>query len=91
MHAWERVISTRFFTIEATKKFHRPRGYVKKGISVLFVSFQGFASKLAKRHYKHTLKSRVWSAWRSVIESKWKQRVEKACQVNCLISHTVLK
>lgn len=45
------------------------------------VSSQGFASKLAGRHYKHALKSRAWSAWRSVIESKWKQRVEKACQV----------
>lgn len=41
---------------------------------------ESFASKLARRHYKHALKSRAWSAWRSVIESKWKQRVEKACQ-----------
>ncbi|KAL9985881.1 hypothetical protein ACROYT_G008332 [Oculina patagonica] len=41
---------------------------------------EGFSSKLARRHYKNTVKSRAWSAWRSVIESKWKQRVEKACQ-----------
>jgi len=41
---------------------------------------EGFASKLARKHYKHALKLRAWSAWRSVIESKWKQRVEKACQ-----------
>ncbi|XP_073240879.1 centrosomal protein POC5-like isoform X1 [Porites lutea] len=41
---------------------------------------EGFASKLARRHYNHTLQSLAWTAWRSVIESKWKQRVEKACQ-----------
>ncbi|XP_020619482.1 centrosomal protein POC5-like isoform X2 [Orbicella faveolata] len=41
---------------------------------------EGFASKLARKHYKHALKFRAWNAWRSVIESKWKQRVEKACQ-----------
>jgi len=41
---------------------------------------EGFASKLARKHYKHALKLRAWNAWRSVIESKWKQRVEKACQ-----------
>ncbi|XP_074612955.1 centrosomal protein POC5-like isoform X2 [Acropora palmata] len=41
---------------------------------------ESFASKLARRHYNHVLQSRAWSAWRSVIESRWKQRVEKACQ-----------
>lgn len=41
---------------------------------------EGFASKLARRHYNHMLQYRAWSAWRSVIESRWKQRVEKACQ-----------
>ena len=51
-------------------------------VIVLHVSSQGFASKLARKHYKHALKLRAWNAWRSVIESKWKQRVEKACQVN---------
>ena len=49
---------------------------------LLWLPLQGFASKLARRHYNHTLQSRAWSAWRSVIESKWKQRVEKACQVS---------
>ena len=52
---------------------------------VLHVCLQGFASKLARKHYKHALKLRAWNAWRSVIESKWKQRVEKACQVNFLV------
>lgn len=47
----------------------------------LDVCLQGFASKLARKHYKHALKLSAWNAWRSVIESKWKQRVEKACQV----------
>ena len=51
-------------------------------IIVLHVCLYGFSSKLARKHYKHALKSRAWNSWRSVIESKWKQRVEKACQVN---------
>ena len=49
---------------------------------LLWLPLQGFASKLARRHYNHTLQSLAWTAWRSVIESKWKQRVEKACQVS---------
>ena len=54
-------------------------------IIVLYVCLQGFASKLARKHHKHALKLRTWNAWRSIIESKWKQRVEKACQVDSLV------
>ena len=53
---------------------------------LLGLPLQGFASKLARRHYNHTLQSRAWTAWRSVIESKWKQRVEKACQVGSCVT-----
>ncbi|XP_041460149.1 LOW QUALITY PROTEIN: centrosomal protein POC5-like [Lytechinus variegatus] len=41
---------------------------------------QVFTMKLAKRHHEKHLKSKVWSAWHSIIVAKWRQRVEKACQ-----------
>ena len=41
---------------------------------------QEFASKLAYRHYERSLQLKCWEAWHSVVESRWKQRVEKACQ-----------
>ncbi|XP_030842635.1 centrosomal protein POC5 isoform X1 [Strongylocentrotus purpuratus] len=41
---------------------------------------QVFTAKLAKRHHERHLKSKVWSAWHSIIVAKWRQRVEKACQ-----------
>ena len=41
-------------------------------------------SKIALKHYKHRLLSKVWLAWHGIIETKWRQRVEKACQVCAL-------
>ena len=42
--------------------------------------FQAFSSNLAKRHHQRQLCRKVWDAWHSVIENKWRQRMEKACQ-----------
>jgi len=42
---------------------------------------QEFASKMADKFYKKTLCTKVWEGWRSVVENKWKVRVEKACQI----------
>ncbi|XP_071479690.1 centrosomal protein POC5-like [Diadema antillarum] len=41
---------------------------------------QAFTTKLARLHRERHLKSKVWSAWHSIIVAKWRQRVEKACQ-----------
>nr|KAG5690321.1 hypothetical protein BaRGS_022548 [Batillaria attramentaria] len=40
-----------------------------------------FASNLARKHYERTLSRRVLSAWFSTIQTKWRQHVEKACQM----------
>ena len=32
------------------------------------------------RQRERRLMTKVWDAWHSLIEAKWKQRVEKACQ-----------
>ncbi|XP_033624864.1 centrosomal protein POC5-like [Asterias rubens] len=39
-----------------------------------------FTSKLAVRQRERRQMTKVWGAWHSLIEAKWKQRVEKACQ-----------
>ncbi|OWF49978.1 centrosomal protein POC5-like [Mizuhopecten yessoensis] len=39
-----------------------------------------FAGQLAAKHYERKMTRTVWDAWHSVIESKWRNRVERACQ-----------
>nr|XP_022312821.1 centrosomal protein POC5-like isoform X1 [Crassostrea virginica] len=39
-----------------------------------------FAEKLANRYHERRLQQRVWEAWHSLIENKWRTRVERACQ-----------
>lgn len=41
---------------------------------------EAFASNLARAHYERVLLRRVLAAWFSIIQSKWRQHVEKACQ-----------
>ena len=38
-------------------------------------------TKMAAKHYTRRLLLRVLCAWHGIIESRWKQHVEKACQV----------
>ncbi|XP_039252854.2 centrosomal protein POC5-like [Styela clava] len=41
---------------------------------------QTFTTHLARKHRERALAMRAWQGWRSTIEAKWKERVEKACQ-----------
>lgn len=45
------------------------------------VKREHFVTKMAAKHYTRRLLQRVWCAWHGIIESRWKQHVEKACQV----------
>ncbi|KAJ8405660.1 hypothetical protein AAFF_G00316400 [Aldrovandia affinis] len=36
--------------------------------------------KVAEQHHRLQLKRKVWVAWHSLIQSKWKEQVERACQ-----------
>ena len=49
-------------------------------ISYLYSIHQSFTSRLAAKHYERRQMTRVWAGWHSIIEAKWRQRVEKACQ-----------
>ncbi|CAM9887411.1 unnamed protein product [Lampetra planeri] len=39
-----------------------------------------FCSRLARQHYHRALTKKVWAAWHSLVEIRWQQRVERACQ-----------
>ncbi|XP_076126605.1 centrosomal protein POC5 isoform X2 [Alosa pseudoharengus] len=36
--------------------------------------------RMAEQHYQQQLKKKVWAAWHSLISSRWKERVERACR-----------
>ncbi|XP_060691856.1 centrosomal protein POC5 isoform X1 [Hemiscyllium ocellatum] len=41
---------------------------------------EAYANTLAERHYKFCLLKKVCTAWKSEMQAKWKERVERACQ-----------
>ncbi|KAM6109207.1 centrosomal protein POC5 isoform 4-T4 [Phoenicopterus ruber ruber] len=40
-----------------------------------------YANRIADRQFRTALMKKVWAAWRSLSEEKWKERVAKACQL----------
>ncbi|NXG40803.1 POC5 protein, partial [Psilopogon haemacephalus] len=41
---------------------------------------QEYANRIADRQFRMALMKKVWAAWRSLSEEKWKEKVAKACQ-----------
>lgn len=39
------------------------------------------AIRMADKHFQTALMKKVWAAWRSVCEERWKNNVAKACQL----------
>ncbi|NXO23871.1 POC5 protein, partial [Cisticola juncidis] len=39
------------------------------------------AIRMADKHFQTALMKKVWAAWRSVCEERWKDKVTKACQL----------
>lgn len=44
-----------------------------------FSVFQAQGNKLAEQHYHLQLKRKVWAGWHSLIQNRWRERVERAC------------
>ncbi|KAM6230661.1 centrosomal protein POC5 isoform 2-T2 [Porphyrio hochstetteri] len=40
-----------------------------------------YANRIADRQFRTALMKKVWAAWRSLSEEKWKDKVAKACQL----------
>ncbi|NXU74506.1 POC5 protein, partial [Oreotrochilus melanogaster] len=40
-----------------------------------------YENRIADRQFRTTLMKKVWAAWRSVSEEKWKDKVAKACRL----------
>ncbi|XP_036888132.1 centrosomal protein POC5 isoform X2 [Sturnira hondurensis] len=53
--------------------FHWRIGHVKSRQDV-------YEGKLADQYFQRTLLKKVWRAWRSTVQKKWKDVVERACQ-----------
>lgn len=41
---------------------------------------EGYATRLAQKQCRLSLLRKAWRSWHLIIEEKWRQRVEKACQ-----------
>ncbi|KAL4216760.1 Centrosomal protein poc5 [Mactra antiquata] len=39
-----------------------------------------FCAVIARKHHEKCMQRKVWDAWHSVIKTKWRVRLEKACQ-----------
>ncbi|XP_037386314.1 centrosomal protein POC5 isoform X2 [Talpa occidentalis] len=53
--------------------FHWRIGHVKSRQDV-------YENKLADQYFQRTLLKKTWKGWRSVVERKWKDVIERACQ-----------
>ncbi|XP_068781628.1 centrosomal protein POC5-like isoform X3 [Struthio camelus] len=42
---------------------------------------EGYANRIADRQFQTALMKKVWAAWRSLSEARWKEKVAKACQL----------
>ncbi|XP_056370714.1 centrosomal protein POC5 isoform X1 [Oenanthe melanoleuca] len=40
-----------------------------------------YAIRMADKHFQTALMKKVWAAWRSVSEERWKEKVTRACQL----------
>ncbi|NXH64717.1 POC5 protein, partial [Rhabdornis inornatus] len=40
-----------------------------------------YAIRMADKHFQTALMKKVWAAWRSVSEERWKEKVARACQL----------
>ncbi|XP_014743518.1 PREDICTED: centrosomal protein POC5 isoform X2 [Sturnus vulgaris] len=40
-----------------------------------------YAIRMADKHFQTALMKKVWAAWRSVTEERWKEKVARACQL----------
>uniref|UniRef100_A0A8C5TX48 Centrosomal protein POC5 n=1 Tax=Malurus cyaneus samueli TaxID=2593467 RepID=A0A8C5TX48_9PASS len=40
-----------------------------------------YANRIADRHFQTALMKKVWTAWRSLTQAKWKEKVARACQL----------
>lgn len=47
----------------------------------LYLLPKEYAIRMADKHFQTALMKKVWAAWRSVSEEKWKDKVARACQL----------
>lgn len=88
LHTYEQSIERKdqvIANLTASLQSHRDKMQIQKSFCEWKAKHndnkrEGFASNFANRHYHRTLQRKVWDAWHSLIENRWRQRVERACQ-----------
>lgn len=48
---------------------------------MLYLFPKEYANRIADRQFQAALKKKIWTAWRSLSEERWKEKVAKACQL----------
>ncbi|XP_074661215.1 centrosomal protein POC5-like [Tubulanus polymorphus] len=61
-------------------KYQTLRAFCEWKIKLNDQKREEFALNMARKHHRTALQRKVWESWHSVIEAKWRDRVEKACQ-----------
>jgi len=77
----DQVISNLTHALQKQReKFELMKSFTEWKITHNDKKAEAVASKLAEKHYERRLQQKCWYAWQSVVESNWKDRIEKACQ-----------
>ncbi|NXU17829.1 POC5 protein, partial [Pardalotus punctatus] len=78
----EVVITTLTKTLEKQKeRVELMRRFTQWRIQHVKSKQEEYANKIADRQYRTALMKKVWVAWRSICEVKWKDKVARACQL----------
>lgn len=88
LHTYEQSIERKdqvIANLTASLQSHRDRMDMQRGFCEWKIKHndarrEAFASNLAYQHYERTLQKKVWDGWHSLVVTRWRQRVEKACQ-----------
>ncbi|KAJ8380389.1 hypothetical protein SKAU_G00011670 [Synaphobranchus kaupii] len=77
----DQVISTLMSRVEKEReRVEMMRTFTQWRLQQSNARDEAHGCRLAEQHHRLQLKRKVWAAWHSIIQSKWKERVERACQ-----------
>ncbi|XP_032297222.1 centrosomal protein POC5 isoform X3 [Coturnix japonica] len=76
-----KVITNMTEALERKKeKIELMRMFTQWRIQQIKAKQEEYANRIADKQFQTSLKKKVWAAWRSLSEERWKDKVSKACQ-----------
>ncbi|XP_051981244.1 centrosomal protein POC5-like [Xyrauchen texanus] len=61
------------------EKLELMRSFTQWRLQYCAARVEAQGSRLAEQHYHLQLKRKVWAGWHSLIQNRWRERVERAC------------